>query len=331
MKYKSVLLTKRGGPEVLQVVEYELRPPQDEEARIKVMACGVGLTDVTMRYSYYPLAPNIPFVPGYEIVGTVEAVGTKVTKVKPGDLVGALTIYGGYSEYLYLNQDHLVHVPRSLDPGEAVALILNYTTAYQALKRRAKVKRGDRIVVTGASGGVGTALLDLGKLDELTMYGTASVQKHDLVKRFGAHPIDYKSQNIVEVVRTKEPEGVDFVFDGVGGAYINKSFAMLRRGGRLIEYGFPDFSGLALGFLKIFLLNALPNGKHAEFFGISAGYKKDKRPVLEDIAVLFKLLEQKKIKPIVAKRMPLLDAAEANRILESGSIAGKIVLLAPVP
>jgi len=329
MKYRSVLLTKRGGPEVLRVVEFDFKPPGDNEVRIKVLACGVGLTDVAMRRSYYPLARRIPFVPGYEIIGEVQEIGKNVAGVRPGDLVGALTIYGGYSEYIYVRPEHLVAVPRSIDPGEAVALILNYTTAYQAIRRKAAARRGDSAVIIGASGGVGTALLDLGRLDGLKMYGIASARKHDTVRQFGAFPIDYRSQDIVNAVLSKEPGGVDFVFDGVGGAYIKKSFSMLRPGGRLIEYGFPSFSGLLAGLMKLFFLNAVPHsGKRGEFYGISASYRRNKQPVLDDMATLFALLEQKKIKPVIAKRMPLLDAAEANRILESGAVAGKIVLVA---
>jgi len=178
MKYKSVVLTKKGPPEVLQIIEKDLRPPQAGEALIRVLATGVGRTDIVMRYGYYPFAPKTPFVPGYEIVGVVEAVGENVTRVEVGDRVAALTVHGGYAEYIYLNKDDLVKVSEALDPSQAAALILNYGTAYQILHRLARVKSGDQILITGASGGVGTALLQLGKLANLTMYGTASEKKN---------------------------------------------------------------------------------------------------------------------------------------------------------
>ncbi len=328
MKYKNVVLTKRGGPEVLQVVENELRPPKNEEVQIKVLACGVGRTDIAMRYGYYPFAPKIPFVPGYEIVGIVEEVGTKVTRFRIGDRVAALTVYGGYSEYIYLEQQHLVEVPENVKAEEAVALILNYVTAYQILKRVAKVQKGNKILITGASGGVGTALLDLANLEGLEVYALSSKHKHEIIKKMGAEPIDYKSEDWVKFIKDKEFGGLDFVFDGIGKSYIKKGFSLLKKGGKLVEYGYPDFSGMLLGIFKTMLLNSLPNGRDAQFYGISGIYKKDKSTILHDLEKLLLLLKDKKIKPIISNRMSILEASEANQILENGSVSGNIVLSA---
>src|SRR5210317_648017 len=222
MKYNSVVLTRRGGPEVLQIQEQVLRAPEISELQIKVLACGVGRTDVAMRYGYYPFAPKIPFVPGYEIVGVVTAVGSGVNLFKIGDTVAALTVYGGYSEYIYLEEENLVAVPEIISPDEAVAVILNYCTAFQILHRVLRVKKGDKILITGASGGVGSALLDLAKLAGLKMFGTASINKHSLLKEFGAHPLNYRSEDWMNELKKLEPEGLDFVIDGIGGQYIGK-------------------------------------------------------------------------------------------------------------
>jgi NADPH:quinone reductase-like Zn-dependent oxidoreductase len=329
MKYRSVVITRRGSPEVLKVVENDLREPGSGEVRVRVLATGVGLTDVVMRYGYYPYAPKIPFVPGYEIIGVVDALGEGVSHVTFGDRVAALTVYGGYAEYIYLGEEHLVHVPATLDPAEVVTLILNYITAYQMLHRSAKVKTGDKVLITGASGGVGTALLQLGKLASLAMYGTASHSKRDILTELGAIPIDYKTQDFVDVICETEPNGLDFVFDGVGGNYIGRGFRVLRRGGKLVEYGYPGFQAMLLGYAKLLLLHWLPNGKSGEFYGITAQYQKNKRPFFEDLPVLFKLLEEGTLKPLIAMKLPILEAAKANELLESGSIRGKIVLLAP--
>ena len=328
MKYKNVVLTKKGGPEVLKVVENELRPPKKEEAQIKVLACGVGRTDIAMRYGYYPFAPKIPFVPGYEIVGIIEAIGTKVKQFKVGDRVAALTVYGGYSEYIYLNQQHLVKVPENVKAEEAAVLILNYVTAYQMLKRVSKVQKGNKILITGASGGVGTALLDLAKLEELDVYALASKHKHETIKKMGALPIDYRSEDWVKFIKNKEFGGLDFVFDGIGKSYIKKGFSLLKKGGKLVEYGYPNFLGMLSGVFKIMLLNIFPNGRNAEFYGISGIYKKDKSTILDDLEKLLSLLKDKKIKPIISNRMPILEASEANQLLENGSVSGNIVLLA---
>lgn len=328
MKYKSVLLTKKGSPEVLQVVENALRPPSDGEVQIKVLACGVGRTDVAMRYGYYPFAPKIPFVPGYQIVGVIEAVGTKVKQFKVGDRVASLTVYGGYSEYIYLEPQHLVKVPENVKAEEATLLILNYVTAYQMLKRVANVQKGDTILITGASGGVGTALLDLAKLEDLDVYALASKHKHETIEKMGAFPIDYKSADWVKLIKNKEFKGLDFVFDGIAKSYINKGFSLLKKGGKLVEFGYPSFLGMLSGLFKIMLLNSFPNGRNAELYGISGAYKKDKSTILYDLEKLLSLLKDKKIKPIISTRMPILEAAKANKLLESGSVSGNIVLLA---
>jgi NADPH:quinone reductase-like Zn-dependent oxidoreductase len=329
MKYKSVVLTKKGPPEVLQIIEKDLRPPQAGEALIRVLATGVGRTDIVMRYGYYPFAPKTPFIPGYEIVGVVEAVGENVTRVEVGDRVAALTVYGGYAEYIYLNKDDLVKVSEALDPSKAAALILNYGTAYQILHRLARVKSGDQILITGASGGVGTAMLQLGKLANLTMYGTASGKKQHVLVEHGAFPIDYQSQNFVDVIRKMEPNGIDYVFDGVGGMNIQTGFQILRRGGQIVEYGYSGIFQFLIDNLRLQFLNWLPNGKSGDFYGITATYQKDKGSITEDLLMLFSLLKEGKINPIIYQKYPILDAAKANELLESGEVIGKIVLLAP--
>ena len=329
MKYKSVVITEKGPPEVLQLIEMHLHQPQAGEALIRVLATGIGRTDIVMRYGYYPFAPKIPFIPGYEIVGVVEVVGENVTRVEVGDRVAALTVYGGYAEYIYLNEDDLVKVPAALDPAQAAALILNYGTAYQMLHRLAGVKSGDRVLITGASGGVGTALLQLGKLAKLTMYGTASWKKQDVLVEHGAIPIDYQSQNFVDVIRKSEPNGIDYVFDGVGGMNIQPGFQILRRGGQFVEYGYSGIFQFLNDNLRLQFLNWLPNGKSGDFYGITTTYRKDKGSIIEDLLMLFSLLEEGKLNPIIYQKYPILDAAKANQILESGEVIGKIVLLAP--
>jgi NADPH:quinone reductase-like Zn-dependent oxidoreductase len=328
MNYKSVVLTRRGGPEVLQIQEKVLRAPEERELQIKVLACGVGRTDISMRYGYYPFAPKIPFVPGYEIVGMVTAVGSAVNNFKIGDRVAALTVYGGYSEYIYLEEESLVAVPKNVSPDEAVAVVLNYCTAYQILHRVLRVEKYDKVLIIGASGGVGTAILDLGKHAGLNMYGTASIEKHSLIKEQDAIPFNYKSPVWMDKLKELEPEGVDFVIDGIGGQYIGHGFCTLNAGGKLVEYAYPNFRGMLAGLIKLKLLSLSPNGKQGYFYGISANYKKDKISIHEDMESHFDLLNDKKIKPIIAGRFPILEAANANRLLETVNISGKIVLVA---
>ncbi|TET51411.1 MAG: hypothetical protein E3J64_06920, partial [Anaerolineales bacterium] len=239
MKYRSVIVPKRGGPEVLQVVENDLRRPSAGEARIRILAASVCAPDISSRYGHTPFAPRVPFVPGYAIIGVVDAIGKDVTNAAEGDRVAALMGYGGYAEHAFVGQEELIPVPGTLDPAEAVTLILNYLVAYQVMHRSARVDAGDKVLIVGASGGIGTALLQLGKLANLSMYGIASRSKHHILTEYGATPIDYHTQDFVEVIRKAEPDGLDAVFDGMGGDYFKRGFSLLRRGGTLVGYGNP--------------------------------------------------------------------------------------------
>jgi NADPH:quinone reductase-like Zn-dependent oxidoreductase len=336
VRYRSVIVTKRGGPEVLQVIENDLRPPSVGEARIKILATPVCGPDVQARYGHTPIAPKIPFVPGYAIIGVVDAVGRPkrpsgegVTSAAVGDRVAALTMFGGYAEYIYLGEEHLIPVPDALDPAEAATLILNYIVAYQTLYRSAKVEAGDKVLIIGASGGVGTAFLQLGKLANLSMYGIASASKHHILTEYGATPVDYHTQDFVEVIRQAEPDGLDAVFDGMVWGYLDRGFSLLRRGGTWVQYGNPlSFPGLLRLLTKLVLLNVLPNGRSLKLYGTTTS-KFGRRRYVEDWATLFKLLEEGKIKPVIMKQFPILEAAKANQLLESGQVIGNIVLLAP--
>ncbi|HEX2990575.1 MAG TPA: zinc-binding dehydrogenase [Anaerolineales bacterium] len=264
MKYNSVIVPKRGGPDVLQVVENELREPAAREVRIRVLAAPVCLPDVTARYGQTPFCPNVPFTPGYAVIGLIDATGKDVTCVAPGDRVAALTAFGGYAEYLYWDAERLIPVPNSLDPAKAIPLVLNYIVAYQILHHSAQVKSGDTVLIIGASGGIGTALLQLGKLSGLKMYGIASRSKHSILMEYGAIPIDYRTQDFVEVIGQAEPQGLNAVFDGVGGDYFGRSYSLLRRGGKLIGYGNPQSTAGMLKFLgQVILFSLLPDGKSA--------------------------------------------------------------------
>ena len=200
MNYKSVIVPHSGGPEVFKVIENDLRAPSHDEARIKILAVPVCLPDVQARYGDTPFPVRTPFIPGYAIVGTIDALGVDVNEFVVGDRVAALISYGGYSEYIFLKQKQLIRVPPGIDPAGASTLILNYVLAYQTMHRSAKVKTGDKILIIGASGGIGTAYLQLGELANLTMYGIASKSKHDILSQYGATPIDYHTQDFVDSV-----------------------------------------------------------------------------------------------------------------------------------
>jgi NADPH:quinone reductase-like Zn-dependent oxidoreductase len=328
--YRAVMLTKKGGPEVLETVELPVREPAAGEARVRVLACGAGTTDVMMRRSYYPYAPKIPFVPGYEIVGEVEAVGADVTTVKPGDKVCALTIHGGYAELLYRGADDLVAVPAGLDDAEVVALILNYVTAYQMIHRTARQQAGESALVTGANGGVGQAMLELLHVAGVAAYGAASKRSHDLVRALGGIPIDGREAPVDVGLLAVHPEGVDASYDSLGGKFISQCRRATRRGGWVIGYGvtstFDSYLGIAGTYFELFVRAKLM-GRRSTFYGITQLYRKTKTPFREDLAALFGLLAARKIQPKIAARLPLLDGRKANELLEAGGVDGKLVLV----
>lgn len=329
MKYKTVAAARRGGPEVLRVVEKELVQPPAGKVLVRVLAAPVCGPDVQARHGHNPFAPRTPFVPGYSVIGVVEAVGEGVTGAAVGDRVGALTVFGGYAEYVYVRQEELIPVPATLDPAEAAPLLLNYLVAYQVLHRSARVKAGDRVLIVGASGGIGTALLELGRIARLVMYGIASKSKHAILTGYGATPIDYRTQDFVQVIRQAEPEGLDAVFDGMSGDYVRRGLSVLRRGGCLIMYGNPlSLPGLLRLLARMLATNVLPTGKTVKLYGTTMS-RLNRRPFEEDWATLFRLLEEGEIKPIIMKTFPITEAAQANALLESGEVVGNVVLLAP--
>ena len=225
--------------------------------------------------------------------------------------------------------DRLIPVPSHLDPVEVAPLILNYIVAYHAIHRWAKAEAGDKALIIGASGGVGTALLQLGQLAGLSMYGIASRSKHLVLEESGAVPIDYRSQDFVAVIREREPDGLDVVFDGMAGEHFKRGYSLLKRGGVLVGYGNPkSYRGMFQLFGRVLFYNLLPNGKSAKLY--STGVSQLRRDMfLEDWAKLFQLLDEGKIKPIIEATFPILEARKANELLESGQVIGNIVLLSP--
>jgi NADPH:quinone reductase len=344
VKHTRIIVTHYGGPDALQVVQEECPEPKDGEVRVKVLAAGVCLPDLMMREGIHPETPRVPFTPGWDLVGVVDRLGSGVSGIEAGKVVAALPISGAYAEYVCLPQRELVPVPPGLDVAEAVSLVLNYVTAYQMLHRSAKVRPGQRVLIHGAPGGVGSALLQLGRLAGLEMYGTCSSRGAQAVSEMGGTPIDYQHQDFVEEICRLTGEGVDVVFDGIGGRHIWRSRKALCRGGRVVAYGLTgSLSGgrLASGrsggrhrFRAIAMFGfytaagwLFPVRKRVVPYSIQ--WLKRLRPswFREDLMTLFDLLRQGKIKPLVAERFPLAEARQAHELLGKGGVTGKIVLV----
>jgi NADPH2:quinone reductase len=344
MKQTRIIVTHYGGPEELRVVEEDYPEPKHGEVRVRVLAAGVSLPDVMMREGVHPETPTLPFTPGWDLVGVVDRLGDGVSEIEPGLVVGALPVHGAYAEFVCLPQRLLVPVPPGLDPAEAVSLILNYVTAYQMLHRSAKVRSGQRVLIHGASGGVGTALLQLGRLAGLEMYGTCSSRGAPAVSELGGIPIDYQHQDFVSEVHKLGRPGVDVVFDSMGGTHIWRSRKALRPGGKVVAYGLTgSLSGgrLAsgrsgrrhrLGPIAIFGLYIaagwlLPHRKRVVPYSIQTLMRLKPARFRQDLIALFDLLRQRKIKPLIAQRFPLAEARRAHELLGRGGVTGKIVLV----
>jgi NADPH:quinone reductase len=326
--YRAVMLTTAGGPAALQCVELPIEPPAPGQLRVRVRAAGVGSTDLIMLAGKYAYAPKIPFVPGYEIAGVVDAIGADVTGFEVGQRVAALTLNGGYGELLLREAGHFLPIPDAVSDVDAAAVVLNYVTAWQMIHRVARVRPGETALVTAAAGGVGTAALQLLRLAGVKTYGAASLKKHATVRRLGAIPIDYRAAPLDRLTRSLEPRGVDYVFDAVGGANIGLCTGAARRGGTVVGYGFMAVSGV-FATVKMFVdlfVGARLRGRRGTFYGITSLYRKNPQPLREDLPQIFALLADKKIDPLVAVTFPLLAARQAIELLATGAMEGKIVL-----
>lgn len=332
MSYKYISLKEFGGPEVLGLVTEEILPePKQGEVRIKVQATSINFTDTLIRKGIYPdVKEKPPITPGYDMVGIVDKLGDGVSDFEEGQKVAELTVIGAYSEYIILPAKQLVPVPENVNVAEAVAMTLSYVTAYQMLTRAAKIKEGSKILIHGAGGAVGSALLQIGSLLKLKMYGTASAVQHDFLKEFDCHPIDYKSENFVQVVKDLEPNGLDAVFDPFGGAHFKRSIKTLNKKGKLVAFGAYNAktqTDLIKSFLRVQIWNFTPWMPSTNFYSIGSWHKKHHDWFETDLKKLFKLLSEKKLKPLVSKTIKLEEAKEAHEQIEAGGLKGKLIIL----
>jgi NADPH:quinone reductase-like Zn-dependent oxidoreductase len=322
----------------LGLVEEDLPTPQDGEARVKILAAGVAYADVGVRLGTYPVPESgrRPVSPGYDIVGVVDALGSGVSGISVGQPVAALTIVGGYAQYFCLPASELVRVPAGLDPAQAVSLVLNYVTAYQMLHRVAAVQAGDWILVHGAAGGVGTALIELGKLVGLRILGTASAGKQDLVAQMGAVAINYQTDDFVARVKQETGQGVASAYDPIGPENYARSYQALRPGGILVTYGSyaanqggrsrPEVAA-ATRAMRDQLTGQHEDGKRVEGYFIAGMKAAHPDWFRSDLLALIDLLAQGKLHPLIAERLPLSEARRAHQLMDHAGARGKIVLI----
>lgn len=331
MVNRAVQLAGYGGPECLRIVDLEIPEPGPGEVRVRVLASSINYTETLIRRHLYPqtAAYKLPFVMGYDVVGEIDALGPDVSDFKLGDRVADMTVVGSDATYRLLRAKDLTLVPHGIDPAEAATLILSWTTAYQMLHRSAKVAPGQKILVHGAAGAVGQALLSLARIAGIETWGAANGRHSALIRNLGATPIDYQREDFTQIV----PGGFDVVFDGIGEDGYRRSFASLKRGGILVAIGYSAsvqakqrMLAILAMIARLYLWGWLPGGKRTRFYSINVMRARHPDWFKQDLSYLFQLLSERRIEPRVAQRVTFDQVIEAHRQLDVGGLEGKLVL-----
>ena len=324
-------------PDGLLIKTRILNNPAAGQVIVKMEASGISFAEQSMRRGRYYEQPKFPFVPGYDVVGTVVELGTGVDPKLLGKRVAALTKTGGWASHVQLTATELLPVPEGIDPAEAETMIVSGITAWQMLHNQARIKQGQTILVHGANGGVGTILTQLAIHAGVRVIGTASPRHHEALREQGVEPIDYNDLDIVASVLKLAPGGVDAVFDHLGGASFARSFGLLAKGGVLVCYAIAsalkETSNILIPFVKVLVQlawwNILPNGRRAHFYNIwsGKGSKAFQEQLREDYGQVTDLLANGVLRAQIAARFPLDQITAAMQMAESRTAYGKVVIV----
>ena len=333
---ERVVISRYGPPDVLTLIHEPLPVPKPGEVRILVEAAGVSFGDVAQRANlFFAGAPPLPYTPGYDIVGRVDAIGDGVRDAAVGDRVAVLTMFGGYARYVCVPSGWLVPIPADLDAPQAVAVILNYTTAWQMLRRVAHVRGGDTILVYGASGGVGSAVLDVARHLQLDVVAAASTRWHDALRDQAALLFDERDPQSADAVRVFRPGGFDAAFDGIGGSHLWNTRSFVARRGTVVAFGIAGAVkpggkrrltevarlALLLGLTKLWPYPSV------ELYAMDQRIKVHREEIIADLSEVMGLLATGRLSPRIGATFPLREAARAHQWLESRNNMGKIVLI----
>jgi NADPH:quinone reductase-like Zn-dependent oxidoreductase len=329
---RSVVITRHGPPEVLQVQERPDPAPASGQVLIDVHSAGVNFADVMARLGLYPDAPKPPCVVGYEVAGTVAAVGDEVDRFAVGDRVAAPVRFGGYAERVVTAADGALTLPDAMSFEEASAIPVNYSTAWEAIVRGGNVQAGERVLIHSAGGGVGIAATQLAKRAGAEVWGTASPGKHEAIRGFGVdHPVDYAASGWERGL----PQ-FDLVMDAIGGASFRRSYKLLRAGGRLICFG---ASGVVAGNERN-VLAAAKTAAQTPWFSILRQMSASKAVLGLNVLTLWdehgsgrwsgpltELIETGAIRPVLARSFRFEEAGAAHRFIAERRNVGKVVLV----
>ncbi|WP_439149215.1 NADPH:quinone oxidoreductase family protein [Sulfitobacter sp.] len=328
---KAMLSTAPGGPETLELTELPQPEPKKGEVRIRVRAAGLNFPDTLIIRDLYQMKPPRPFAPGGEVAGDVDALGEGVTNVAVGDRVLAMTGFGGFATEMCIDAGRVMKIPDAMPYDEASCLVLTYGTSHHALKNRAEIQPGESLLILGAAGGVGAAAIELGKAaGAKVIAAVSSEEKAQFCRDLGADETIVYSREMDdratqkefsnEIKRLSGGDGVDVVYDAVGGAYAEPAVRALAWKGRYLVVGFP--AGIPKIPLNLTLL------KGCQIVGVFWGAHTVQEPQAhaENMADLFRMYAEGQIKPRISARFPLEKAADALNLMQDRKVLGKVVL-----
>ena len=337
---KAVSITRHGGPDVLRPEEKPDLQPGPGQVRIQVRAAGINFADIMQRMGLYPSRLRPPYVPGFEVAGTVDAVGKGVQNWRPGTRAMAMLEHGGYAGQALAPAERVVPIPAAMSFEEAAALPVNYLTAYHMMVRLGNLRKGERILIHTAAGGVGLAAVQLARGIGAEIFGTASASKHALLREKGVdHPMDYRTQDFAaEVKRIIGDAGLDMILDPLGGAATAKNYELLAPLGRLMIFGFSRAAtGEKRGLGTLLEAARMPRFhprklmmENRAVFGVHLGRMTTpaaQAVLAEELQALFRLYAEGQIRPVIGKTFPLDQAAEAHRFIQRRENVGKVVLV----
>ncbi len=334
---RAIFIERYGAPEQSLVLkEVPVPKPQTSEVLIKIHAIGINFADVLKRYGIYPTTKKLPYTPGFEVSGTVEALGPEAPSFQRGQRVLALLSDGGYAEYVAAPAQRVIPIPDSMSFADAVALPVNFATAYHALFHTGVLWPGDRVLIHACAGGVGLAAVQLAKNAGAEIFGTAgSDEKIRFLKEFGVHhAINYRAQDFaLEIGRLTNDEGVDIVLDSLGGETTEKSLRLLRPNGRIVAFGVASFAGkpklqVAWEFLRRPRLDTVALLRRSVgFYGLHLSqFARRPQLMLQILGNVLAQYAEGKIKPVIGKAFPFEEVAAAHQMLEGRESIGKLVL-----
>ncbi|MDH3725389.1 MAG: zinc-binding dehydrogenase [Thermoleophilia bacterium] len=334
----AAVATRYGGAEVLEVTTWPVVGPRRREVRVRVEAAGISFADLLMCQGLHPERRRAPFVPGWDVVGEVESVGPDVHDISVGDRIAGLSIVGGWAEHALVPRSRIVPVPAQLEATSAVCVVMDYIVAYQMLTRSAPVRRADTVLIQGAGGGVGTALMQLARTMGIRVLGTDREKKRSHIESEGGILIDFEHEDVLTRCRElTDGHGADAAYDGIG-ATARQSLKAVRPGGRLIWFGMvsllsatgrrdlPRSVRTAFNLAPVFAHNLLPMGKRTSLYSIQMLAKKHPDWYRADLSALLQMLANDEIEPRIAKVWSLGEVPAAIARLARGSLPGKQVV-----